>query len=242
MALLWYYAQVRGNAGYVDIGWAGGVGLGVAVLALNAATPWYWRLLVAALAITWALRLGAYLWRRIDGQPEDGRYSSLKQAWGYRKNFYLFWFFQAQAALALLFAVPVYIALNNPAPNVIMGVVGIIVWLIAVVGEAVADKQLRQFKANPANHGKTCDVGLWRYSRHPNYFFEWLHWFSYVALSFGHPWWWVSGFGPLIMLLFLYRLTGIPYTEQQALRSRGADYRDYQRRTSAFFPWWPRRV
>ncbi len=82
--------------------------------------------------------------------------------------------------------------------------------------------------------------GLWRYSRHPNYFFEWLHWFTYVLLAVGSPLWWLAWSGPLVMYLFLRYLSGVPFTEKQALRSRGEDYRDYQRSTPMFFPWFPR--
>ena len=111
-------------------------------------------------------------------------------------------------------------------------------WLVAVGGEALADRQLSAHKADPANRGKTCRKGLWRYSRHPNYFFEFVHWFAYLALAVGAGPWPVAlcALGPVVMFVFLYRFTGIPYTEQQALRSRGEDYAQYQRTTSAFFP------
>jgi steroid 5-alpha reductase family enzyme len=92
-----------------------------------------------------------------------------------------------------------------------------------------------------ANRGHTCRDGLWRYSRHPNYFFEWLHWWAYVPLSLGAAGGWATILAPLVMLFFLFCVTGIPATEAQALQSRGADYRQYQRTTSAFFPWFPRR-
>ncbi|MBV8853549.1 MAG: DUF1295 domain-containing protein, partial [Sinobacteraceae bacterium] len=101
---------------------------------------------------------------------------------------------------------------------------------------------LARFRANPAHRGKTCRAGLWRYSRHPNYFFEWLHWFSYVAFAVGAPLGWLALAGPLLMYVFLRYVSGIPYTEAQALRTRGDDYRDYQRRTSMLFPWPPRRA
>jgi steroid 5-alpha reductase family enzyme len=109
-------------------------------------------------------------------------------------------------------------------------------WLIAVAGEAVADAQLAAFRADASNKGKTCRAGLWRYSRHPNYFFEWTHWLAY-AVMLPEDWRvWVS---PALMLYFLLRVSGIPATEAQALRSRGEDYRRYQRETSMFVPWPP---
>jgi steroid 5-alpha reductase family enzyme len=111
-----------------------------------------------------------------------------------------------------------------------------------VAGEYLADHQLARFRADPANGGRTCRSGLWRYSRHPNYFFEWLHWFTYVALAAGSRLAWVALSGPLVMYVFLRWVSGIPFTEAQALRTRGEDYRDYQRRTSMLFPWPPRRT
>jgi steroid 5-alpha reductase family enzyme len=117
---------------------------------------------------------------------------------------------------------------------------GLAVWLAALTGEGVADRQLNRFRDDPAHRGQTCRDGLWRYSRHPNYFFEWCHWFGYVALAWGSPLAWLSWLGPMLMYVFLRWISGIPFTEQQALRTRGDDYREYQRRTSAFFPWFPK--
>ena len=108
-------------------------------------------------------------------------------------------------------------------------------------GEAVADHQLAKFRQDPANRGQTCRVGLWAWSRHPNYFFEWMHWFAYLVLALGSARWWLALSGPVLMLLFLYRVSGIPWTEAQSLRSRGEDYRRYQREVSAFGPLPPKR-
>ncbi len=113
-------------------------------------------------------------------------------------------------------------------------------WLASVGGEAIADRQLAKFRANPANKGKTCRDGLWRYSRHPNYFFEWLHWFAYVLLAIGSPIAWLAWAGPLVMYVFLRWISGIPYTEAQALRTRGEDYARYQRTTPMLIPWFPK--
>ena len=114
------------------------------------------------------------------------------------------------------------------------------IWLAALTGEIIADRQLDRFRDDPAHRGQTCRAGLWRYSRHPNYFFEWCHWFGYVALAWGSPLAGLAWLGPVLMFVFLRWISGIPFTEQQALRTRGDDYRDYQRRTSAFFPWFPK--
>ena len=115
------------------------------------------------------------------------------------------------------------------------------IWTVAVGGEALADRQLARWRADPAHRGRTCRAGLWAWSRHPNYFFEWLHWFAWPVLAFPAPHWWLALSGPLLMLLFLNRLSGIPWTEAQALRSRGDDYRRYQDEVSPFLPLPPRR-
>ena len=134
-------------------------------------------------------------------------------------------------------AAPALIASRNAAVAVSpFELLGALIWLVAVVGEAVADRQLREFKANPANTGTVCRVGLWGWSRHPNYFFEWLIWVSFATFALGSPWGWLGIFCPMLMLYFLLRVTGIPATEAHAVRSRGEAYRQYQREVSAFVP------
>jgi steroid 5-alpha reductase family enzyme len=122
-----------------------------------------------------------------------------------------------------------------------MDAAALFIGALAVVGESIADGQLARFRADPANRGRTCREGLWRYSRHPNYFFEWIHWWAYVPLAASSAWWPATLAGPALMLFFILYVTGIPPTEERALLSRGDDYREYQRTTSAFFPWFPRR-
>jgi len=154
----------------------------------------------------------------------------------------LFVFFQVQALVDVVLAVPFLVAMRKVGtPFDALDVAGVAVWVVAVVGESVADRQLARFRADPANRGRTCRAGLWRFSRHPNYFFEWVHWWAYVVLALGAPFWWLTLVAPALMLYFLLKVTGIPATEAQALASRGDDYRDYQRTTSAFVPWFPKR-
>ena len=112
--------------------------------------------------------------------------------------------------------------------------------MISIAGEALADLQLKWFKQNEANQGKVCQVGFWRYSRHPNYFFEWLHWWTYVLLAATSPWVLVTLLAPLAMWYFLANVTGIPTSEARAIQSRGDKYRQYQQTTNAFFPWFPK--
>jgi steroid 5-alpha reductase family enzyme len=118
----------------------------------------------------------------------------------------------------------------------------VFVWCVAIGGESLADTQLARWRREPSNRGRTCRKGLWKCSRHPNYFFEWIHWWTYVILGATAAHGWVTLLGPALMLMFLYRVTGIPYTEAQALKSRGEDYRQYQKTVSAFFPWFPRKA
>ncbi|HTD28373.1 MAG TPA: DUF1295 domain-containing protein [Xanthomonadaceae bacterium] len=241
MTGVWAYALRTSNIGYVDVAWAVLMGLMGIVVAVGSDGAMLPRTLVGALVALWALRLAMHLFKRVHKHPEDGRYKELREHWrGDRSKFLLF--FQAQALIVVMFALPLLVTASNPNDGVTAWTIAaILVWLIAFVGEAIADRQLATWVANPANKGKTCRQGLWAWSRHPNYFFEWVHWFAYALLAAGAPIAWLALSGPLLMFGFLYRLTGIPYTEAQALRSRGDDYRAYQREVSAFFPWPPRR-
>lgn len=242
MATLYLVQRARRDAGVVDVGWAAGLGI-LAILYMTGATGYgARRFLLAGLAGVWAFRLAIFLLRnRILGKPEDGRYRTLREQWGAHAERNFFFFFQFQALLALAFSLPFFVVAYNPV-IALRGweAAAVIVWIVAVAGEGTADAQLAAWRAQPENRGKTCRAGLWRWSRHPNYFFEWLHWWTYVLLGIGSPWWPVTFLGPALMLFLLFRVTGIPHTEAQALASRGRDYREYQATTSVFFPWIPR--
>jgi steroid 5-alpha reductase family enzyme len=239
-SLAWYWQKRHRNAGMVDVVWSAGVG-GAAVVAAalgdGALLP---RVVLAGLGGIWGLRLAGHLLHRVLGEPEDGRYAHLRERWGQDQRKW-FAFFQFQALLVVLFALPFVAVARNPLASWSPWIVaGIAIWIGSVFSEAVADRQLARFRADPANKGRTCRVGLWRYSRHPNYFFEWLHWFAYVCLAIGSPIWWLAWAGPLVMFAFLRWISGIPYTEAQALRTRGDDYRRYQQTTPMLFPWFPK--
>jgi steroid 5-alpha reductase family enzyme len=241
MAAVWVAQRRRGNAGIVDVAWSfGTAGLGAAFCATAAGNP-VRRALIAAMALTWGLRLGIHLWARVTRESEDGRYRELRRQWKGDVQRRLFLFFQLQALWAVLFALPMLAGAMNDAPVGLRDAVAVVLYTVAVIGETMADRQLAAFKRNPVNAGRVCDTGLWRYSRHPNYFFEWVHWWAYLALALGSPLWWIAAAGVVVMFLFLTRVTGIPPTEAQALRSRGEAYRAYQRRTPAFVPWRPAR-
>ena len=235
----WAWQRRRQNIGIVDVLWAKSVAAAALILAClgeGAALP---RLALALMGGLWGTRLALHLWRRVRSEDEDGRYRYLRDHWhGHQGKIY--GFFLAQAGLVVLFALPFVAVATNPRSDAVgWAIAAATVWVLAVGGEALADWQLARFRAEPANKGKTCRTGLWRYSRHPNYFFEWLHWFAYVLLAVGSPLWWLAWLGPLLMYVFLRWLSGVPYTEKQALRSRGEDYRQYQRSTSMIFPWFP---
>jgi steroid 5-alpha reductase family enzyme len=244
MAALWLVQRRTGNAAIVDVGWPVGVPLLAGwYLALSGA-PSLSAVLATLAAALWGGRLAVYLYAtRIHGhRPEEGRYRELRREWGGSFQARLFGFYQLQALLDVVFALPFLLLSHTAVPTAhpLYGS-GLALWMVAVLGETLADWQLTRFKADSANTGQVCQVGLWRYSRHPNYFFEWLVWvaFALMATPAGAGLWaWVC---PALMLFFLFRVTGIPATEAQALRSKGEAYRAYQRATSAFVPW-PRRT
>lgn len=242
MAVLWLIQRRTGDAGIVDPGWAFSLGLFAVLLASFGSAEPGRRWLLVLLCGAWSLRLGLFLlFDRVLKGPEDGRYVMLRQAWGERQQPYLFVFFQAQAIIAALFAVPLAIVAFNPRPLGALDAAAVALWALSVGGESLADAQLARFKKRPGSRGRTCREGLWAWSRHPNYFFEWLHWFVPVLLAWGSPWWPASLLGPALMLFLLFRVTGIPYTEKRALQSRGEEYARYQREVPAFVPWFPRR-
>ncbi len=236
---LWAIQLRTRNAASADLGWTLLVGAGAVAAALaSGGDPWR-RSLVGALAALWALRLAAHLLtdRVLGGWLEDGRYRTLRERWGARapRNFLLLYL--AQVPAAALFVVPIAAAMSGGRLDA-WALVGVLTWAVALVGELSADRELARFRANAFTRGEVCRTGLWRYSRHPNYFFEWLQWCAYVLIGRAAP---LTLLGPIAMFAFLYRVTGIPYTERQALQTRGDAYREYQRTTSAFFPWPHRR-
>jgi steroid 5-alpha reductase family enzyme len=150
-------------------------------------------------------------------------------------------FFELQALIAVVFSLPFLLAAGNPSPRLgVLEILGLALALLATVGEATADWQAQRFKRDPGNSAAVVNVGLWRYSRHPNYFFESLVWWGFCIAALDSPWGWITLVCPLFMLYFLLRVTGIPLTEKHSLESRGEAYREYQRTTSRFIPWFPK--
>jgi steroid 5-alpha reductase family enzyme len=241
--LLYLLARRIDNYGIVDIAWSYAFG-GAALLYSLCGPGWpVRRALIAALALVWSLRLGTHLLVRIVRQhpAEDARYRQLRGDWGSGFAARMAGFFQLQALSVVFLSAPFWIAAQNPAPALRpLEVAGTILWLVALSGEALADAQLAAFKREPQNRGRVCAIGLWRASRHPNYFFEWLVWVAYFVFACASPWGWLAVVSPACILALLLRVTGIPMTEEQSIRSKGEAYRRYQAATSAFVPWFPR--
>ncbi len=245
MFVVWLVCRRLNNAGFVDAAWSYGFALNASVFALIASGAPLRRILFATMVAIWSLRLGTHLLIRLMRRhpKEDARHAGLREQFPQRPWLMFFGFFQLQGVLLGFLCLPFAIASTNPSPFPnFLEVMGFILWAVALSGEALADHQLSRFQSNPATKGKACNTGLWRFSRHPNYFFEWLVWIAYFVFASGSPGGWVSVYCPLLMLYFLTKVTGIPPAEAQALKSRGDAYRQYQRSTGAFIPWPPKNV
>ncbi len=239
LSVVWSFQLRSHNANMVDPVWSWSLGwLGLFFAACGSA-PVAVRVMLAVLAGLWGFRLGTHLFLRNHGKPEDGRYARLRKDWGARADRNLFGFFQFQTLFSALLSLPfVVVAWRDDLPPTGCIVAAVIVWLVSIGGEALADSQLAGFKREPANRGRVNRSGLWRYSRHPNYFFECLHWFTYLFLAIGSEWWWVGLISPAVMAFLLLKLSGIPITEAHMAHDR-PDYAEYIRTTSPFIPWFP---
>lgn len=242
MVGLWVLQLRVRNVSIADVGWCAGLIAVVLWYAIQATGDTERKTLVAALAVIYAGRLGLHiLLNRVIGKTEEARYRRLREQWGSSESVRMFGYFQLQALAVVIFSLPFLVVIQNPQPPfVLIDLIGLLIWVVAVFGETMADRQLAQFRSKAWNRDRVCRDGLWRYSRHPNYFFEWLHWWTYVVMGVTMPGWFLTWIGPIGMGWALLKVTGIPWVERQALASRGEDYREYQRTTNAFFPWFPR--
>lgn len=241
MFALWLFHFPLKNAAIVDFGWALGTGMLGVGYALFGGGYRPRALAVGVMSGVWGLRLALHLLVRTLGHDEEGRYQELRRQWKTNLGFKFLVFFQFQAVTCVLLAAPFLLGATNVAPRITWGeYAAMILWVISISGEALADAQLATFKRDPYSKGRTCRVGLWRYSRHPNYFFEWMIWVSFAIFSTSSPYGWIGWISPALILYFLLRVTGIPATEEQSLRTKGGEYREYQRTTSAFVPWFPK--
>ncbi len=239
MCILWLIYRATNKPMIVDAGWGYGLALIGIFYAFNGDGDTTRRLIIGVMTGIAGIRLGTYLLTtRIIGKHHDARYDMLEQEWKKNIPFRYFLFYQYQAIAIVLITVQFIVIADNPSPELSMlEYAGIGLWLISVIGQSVSDAQLNAFKNDPSNKGKVCQVGLWNYSRHPNYFFEWLIWLAYLSFALASDGGWIAIPAPAIMLYLLLRVTGIPLTEENAVKSKGDLYREYQRTTSAFIPW-----
>ncbi|CAN5824143.1 DUF1295 domain-containing protein [soil metagenome] len=241
--VLWAVQQRTRNAGIVDVGWAGSFTAVAILFGLTAASARASFLPIAIVVVLWSTRLAGYLISRgAASGKEEGRYLALRQNWAPHASRGFLLFFQAQGALAVLlssaFVIPF---VTEPWDAGALRATGLAVAVLGVVGETLADAQLARFKRDPANRGRVCDAGLWNYSRHPNYFFEWCVWVGYAVYGVAFGAWGLVALVPQVLLLLsILFVTGIPPTEMQSIRLRGDTYRAYQKRVSKFVPWPPK--
>ena len=243
MSTAWVVQRRTGNSGWVDVFWSFGVGLVGASAALwpdaNASGPR--QILIAVAVAAWSARLGMHIARRTVSTDDDPRYRKLKDEWGEAAQTRMLGFLQLQAFAAWLLVVVVWVAAHAPRPGLDWrDWLGIGLVLASIVGEARSDRQVKTFGRNPANRGLVCDTGLWRYSRHPNYFFEWLGWVGYVIVAVDvtgeYPWGWLALIGPLYMYYLLVHVSGVPPLEEHMMRTRPDAFALYKARTNVFFP------
>jgi steroid 5-alpha reductase family enzyme len=247
MAAAWFWAMRTGKSGLIDATWSVAVGAACLIAALwplSSTDAMPRRILVAVMAAAWSARLGNYIFARNLNGHDDPRYAELMRTWGRDAPRRLFLFLQAQALAGWPLAGAALLAAHVPdRPLGISDGLGGLVFAVGLVGEATADRQMTRFRADPANRGGICDVGLWAYSRHPNYFFEWTCWLGYALiaadLSGVHLWGWLAFAAPAEMYWLLAHVSGIPPLEAHLARSRPTAFAAYAAKVNAFWPWLP---
>jgi steroid 5-alpha reductase family enzyme len=240
MTAAWLLQRAVRNGGWVDVFWTFGTGVACVLAAMwpEPAANATRQVLVAGLAAVWSIRLGGYIAHRVATSSEDTRYAGLREEWGANFQANMFWLVIVQAPATAILTLTVFVAAHGGAAEFgLRDWLGALVLVVAIAGEGLADEQMRKFKRE-GHHAAVMDGGLWGWSRHPNYFFEWFGWLAYPVIAFDptEPWSWATWIAPVIMFLILRFGTGVPALEKTMLKSRGDKFRDYQRRVSAFFP------
>jgi steroid 5-alpha reductase family enzyme len=244
MSFAWLLQRKTGQSGWIDATWSFAIGAGGGLLALaplGVCSPGPRQYLVALFVIVGALRLGLHIVSRSLNAGEDPRYHDLAVEWGDDFPKRLFWFLQLQAACAFLLLIAIFLAARNPAAfPAPTDIIGAIVLVTAIAGEAWSDATLARFRAKTSPGSRVCAVGPWAWSRHPNYFFQWLSWvgFAIIALDFYGAWpqGWFALLAPVFIYWLLAHVSGVPPLEKHMLVSRGAAYQAYQARVNVFFP------
>jgi steroid 5-alpha reductase family enzyme len=234
MSLIWLWYRITNNPSIVDVGWASGLTLsGLVYLSQHALSI---RTVVLGTALLlWGIRLGGYLWwTRIRQKQVDKRYTTLGHSWSIKKPLGFFINFQLQGIFIFVVSICWYFISLNPAKNInLIELAGLIIFIFALVLESLADLQLQRFKKHQP--GQVCNQKLWRFSRHPNCFFEWLIWCSFTIFAISSPYGSLSFISPFALYLIMVFIT-IPITESESVKSRGQNYIDYQSTTPKFFP------
>lgn len=244
-ALGYGFSERYQNGGIADVCWGWSLPLlaGVYWVLFWGQADLFRQLVVFVLVGACYGRLAWHITRRFRQHwpTEDPRYSRLRQQLGHNQSAKMSLIFLLQASLMAVVSLPVLLAMANPSP-----IMEAVEWLAVGLGllafalEALADQQLTAFKAHSTNRQAVCKVGLWRYSRHPNYFGQWLFWVALALLATPAPFGWAGWVAPVLMLYFLLEGTGVKPAEAQALATKGEAYRQYQQETSAFIPWFPK--
>ena len=241
MSVAWVVVRRAGDGGWTDVIWTLAVGVIGAVVALwpsPDAAPAR-QALVAVLIALWSARLAGHLgWRTARAHAPDPRYEDFKRAWG-GWGLKAWGFLMIQAATVIVLTVSIRAAAVRPVAALDWrDALAVAIVVIAVAGEGLADRQMTTFRRDPANRGKVAETGLWGWSRHPNYFFEWTFWLAWpaMAVTIDHPASWLSLLAPIQMWWLLNHVSGVPMLERQMLKSRPQAYRAYQSRVSRFLP------
>lgn len=241
--ILWIIQVRTHDASTADVGWSIGMLVLVGYIAWRVEGFWLRELLVVGMVAVWSVRLSVYLLSRLaQHKEEDSRYARLRDYWGEGAEQKFIIVFQLQPIFNVVLSIPLVIALRNPQEFIgTWEAVAFGVWICGIIGESVADHQLNRFRNNPINKGKICSEGLWHYSRHPNFFFEWTMWVAYALFAFSSPNGVFGLIAPVFMLFLLMKVTGIPVMEKHALKKKGAAFKEYMQNTSFFVPM-PRKV
>ncbi len=240
MVITWAFGRSIRNYGIVDAVWSLLFAPVALIYAFMADGDPDRRFILGLMVSAWSIRLGLHLARRIavDHPKEDRRYAALRKEWADRADRRMLGFYLLQGVLIIALSIPFLMPVFNSHPGLLpIELVGLAIFLSGILGETISDSQLSRFKRLSAGSQPVCETGLWRYSRHPNYFFEWLIWVAFATFALPSPGGWIGLLAPLLMLHFLLNVTGIPMTEELAVARKGDAYRRYQQTTSRFVPW-----
>ncbi|PWY54329.1 hypothetical protein DGG96_17475 [Legionella qingyii] len=240
MSFMWGLYRILKNPSVVDVSWS--LGLMVSGLIYLSLTTLSTRtLIIASLLILWALRLAFYLWyTRIRKGHVDKRYIELSANWKISPSLGFFINFQLQGLLILIISSVFFLISKSGLTHItLLDSIAFCIILAGIMGETLADLQLQRFKTR--HKGKVCNEGLWNYSRHPNYFFDWLSWLGFALFAIQSNIGYLSLLSPLMLYIIFTHITG-PLTERGSIQSRGQKYIAYQKQTSMFFPWFKKKI